>query len=402
MINVRDYFKDKKKNKNTEKKNRIHYLEKIKSHKFMIFYRSILVFALVTAAVAVMLIQWKNKIYTQSVTVSSITTNKPQNGNLVAFSEYILTYSKDGASCMDGKGNAVWNETFEMQNPMVDICRDVVAIGDYNGRNIYIMNTGGAIGEITTNRPIRNFCVAANGVVAVILDESGLTYVYLYDKNGKELVRIRTTMKDSGYPFSVSLSPNGKLLCISYLFVDSGELKSSVAFYNFGEVGQNKTDNYVSGYDYLDVIVGYTRFLDERTLFAVSDDRIMFFEGEQKPVSIAECLLNEDVQKIYYGKENVGLVFNSLDGNSRYRLDIYNKTGQLVRSIGFDMEFTDIVFAEDQIIIYNESECQVYNMNGVEKYAGYFEKAVYTLIPTSSAYRYILVTTDSIDTIELK
>ncbi len=402
MINVRDYFKDKKKNKNKEKKNRIHYLEKIKSHKFMIFYRSILVFALVTAAVAVMLIQWKNKIYTQSVTVSSITTNKPQNGNLVAFSEYILTYSKDGASCMDGKGNAVWNETFEMQNPMVDICRDVVAIGDYNGRNIYIMNTGGAIGEITTNRPIRNFCVAANGVVAVILDESGLTYVYLYDKNGKELVRIRTTMKDSGYPFSVSLSPNGKLLCISYLFVDSGELKSSVAFYNFGEVGQNKTDNYVSGYDYLDVIVGYTRFLDERTLFAVSDDRIMFFEGEQKPVSIAECLLNEDVQKIYYGKENVGLVFNSLDGNSRYRLDIYNKTGQLVRSIGFDMEFTDIVFAEDQIIIYNESECQVYNMNGVEKYAGYFEKAVYTLIPTSSAYRYILVTTDSIDTIELK
>ncbi len=402
MINVIDYFKDKKKNKNKEKKNRIHYLEKIKSHKFMIFYRSILVFALVTAAVAVMLIQWKNKIYTQSVTVSSITTNKPQNGNLVAFSEYILTYSKDGASCMDGKGNAVWNETFEMQNPMVDICRDVVAIGDYNGRNIYIMNTGGAIGEITTNRPIRNFCVAANGVVAVILDESGLTYVYLYDKNGKELVRIRTTMKDSGYPFSVSLSPNGKLLCISYLFVDSGELKSSVAFYNFGEVGQNKTDNYVSGYDYLDVIVGYTRFLDERTLFAVSDDRIMFFEGEQKPVSIAECLLNEDVQKIYYGKENVGLVFNSLDGNSRYRLDIYNKTGQLVRSIGFDMEFTDIVFAEDQIIIYNESECQVYNMNGVEKYAGYFEKAVYTLIPTSSAYRYILVTTDSIDTIELK
>lgn len=402
MINVRDYFKDKKKNKNKEKKNRIHYLEKIKSHKFMIFYRSILVFALVTAAMAVMLIQWKNKIYTQSVMVSSITTNKPQNGNLVAFSEYILTYSKDGASCMDGKGNAVWNETFEMQNPMVDICRDVVAIGDYNGRNIYIMNTGGAIGEITTNRPIRNFCVAANGVVAVILDESGLTYVYLYDKNGKELVRIRTTMKDSGYPFSVSLSPNGKLLCISYLFVDSGELKSSVAFYNFGEVGQNKTDNYVSGYDYLDVIVGYTRFLDERTLFAVSDDRIMFFEGEQKPVSIAECLLNEDVQKIYYGKENVGLVFNSLDGNSRYRLDIYNKTGQLVRSIGFDMEFTDIVFAEDQIIIYNESECQVYNMNGVEKYAGYFEKAVYTLIPTSSAYRYILVTTDSIDTIELK
>lgn len=399
-MNVRDYFKNKKKDK--EKVERVSYLEKIKSHKFTIFYRSMLLFILVAAAAAAMLIQWKNKIYTQSVTISSIETGKPQNGNLVAFSEYILTYSKDGASCMDGKGNAVWNETFEMQNPMVDICRDVAAIGDYNGRSIYVVNTTGSLGEITTNRPIRNFCVAANGVVAVILDDSGLTYIYLYDRNGKELVRIRTTMKDSGYPFSISLSPNGKLLCVSYLFVDSGELKSSVAFYNFGEVGQNQTDNYVSGYDYLDVVVGYTRFLDERTLFAVSDDRIMFFEGEQKPVSIAECLINEDIQKIYYGKDHVGLVFNSMDGNSRYRLDVYNKTGQLSRSISFDMEFTDIVFADDQIIIYNESECQVYNMDGVEKYSGYFEKAVYALIPTSNAYRYILVTADSIDTIELK
>ncbi len=399
MINIRNYLKNRKKDR--EKTPRISYLEKIKSHKFMIFYRSLLLFVLAAAATAAFLIQWKNKIYSEIVTVSSIETSKPKNGNLIAFSEYILTYSKDGASCMDGKGNAVWNETFQMQNPMVDICRNVVAIGDYNGRNIYVMNTSGVLGQITTNKPIRNFCVAANGVVAVVLDDSGVTYIYLFDTKGNELVRFTTTMKDSGYPFSISISPNGTLLCVSYLFVDSGELKSSVAFYNFGEVGQNQTNNYMSGYDYRDVIVGYTRFLDEKTIFAVSDDRIMFFEGSQKPVNTAERLLNEEVQRIYYGKENVGLVFNSTEG-SRYRLDVYHKSGQLSRSIYFDMEYTDIVFAEDQIIIYNESECLVYNMNGVEKFSGYFDKAVYALIPTSSSYKYILITGDSIDTIELK
>ena len=400
MINVRDYFKNKKEKK--EKGNRISYLEKIKSHKFMIFYRSVLLFALVAAAVAVMLIQWNNKIYTQCVTVSSIETGKPQNGNLAAFSEYILTYSKDGASCMDGKGNAVWNETFEMQNPMVDICRDVAPIGDYNGRSIYIMNTAGSLGEITTNRPIRNFCVAANGVVAVILDDSGLTYIYLYDKNGKELVRIRTTMKDSGYPFSISLSPNGKLLCVSYLFVDSGELKSSVAFYNFGEVGQNQTDNYVSGYDYSNSVVPYTRFLDNGSAFAVSDDRVMFFSGGQKPVSAAENLVSENVQSVYYGSEYVGLVFNSTQGGSKYRLDVYHKSGKLEQSVEFGIEYSDILFHDDQIIIYNESECCVYNTNGTEKYSGNFDKAVLVLIPQSSPYRYMVVTPDSVDTIELK
>ena len=61
-------------------------------------------------------------------------------------------------------------------------------------------------------------------------------------------------------------------------------MKSSVAFYNFGAVGQNNTDNYVSGYDYIDRVVPLARFLDNRSLFAVSDDRIMFFGGAQKPM----------------------------------------------------------------------------------------------------------------------
>ncbi len=400
MISVRDYFKNKE--KRGKKVPRINYIEKIKSHKFMIFYRSVLLLLLAGAAAAVLFIQWRNKIYTQYVVTSSVSTTKPQSGNMVPFSNYLLTYSKDGASCMDAKGNAVWNVTFEMQNPKIDICQNVVAIGDYNGRDLYIMNTGGLLGQITTNKPIRNFCIAANGVVAVVVDDADLTFIYLYDTKGEELVRLRTTMKDSGYPFSITISPNGTLLCVSYLFVDSGELKSSVAFYNFGEVGQNKTEHYVSGYDYLDVVVGYTRFLDEKTIFAVSDDRIMFFEGAQIPVTTVEHLLDEEVQRIYYGTDSVGLVFNNTDNSNRYRLDVYHKSGQLSHSISFDMEFTDIVFAEDQIIIYNESECQVYNMKGVEKYNGYFDKAVYSLIPGSSAYKYTLITADSIDTVELK
>ncbi|MCM1088446.1 MAG: DUF5711 family protein [Muribaculaceae bacterium] len=400
MVDVRSYFK--KREQRDSKTPRISYREKIKSHKFMIFYRSILILVLVAAIAAALVIQWKNKIYVDSVVLSSTEIALPQSGKTVPFSGHILTYSKDGASCIDTKGTAVWNETFEMQNPMIDICQDVVAIGDYNGRTLYVMNTGSVLGEIVTNKPIRNFCVAANGVVAVVLDDSDVTWICLYDTAGEELVRFRTTMKDSGYPFKVAISPNGRLICVSYLFVDSGELKSSVAFYNFGAVGQNNTDHYVSGFDYQDAIVGYARFLDDKTMFAVSDDRIMFFGGEQKPVSIAERMLDEDVEQIFYGKEHVGLVFLSTDSSNRYRLDVYNKTGDFSRSIEFDIDYSDIVFSDDQIIIYNESECRIYNMGGVEKYAGHFEKAVHVLIPASSSYKYMLVTSDSVDIIELK
>lgn len=400
MVNVRDYLKKKKERK--EGQPRISYREKIKSHKFTIFYRTVLVILLMAAIGAALFIQWKNKVYTENVVVFTTEVHITQDSTLVPFAGYLLTYSKDGAGCMDIRGNAIWNQTFEMQNPIVDVCNNVAAIGDYNGRTIYVMNTSGVMGSITTNRPVRDFCVANNGVVAVVLDDTDATWIYLYDSQGKELVYFRTTMKDSGYPVNVSISPSGELACVSYLFVDSGQVKSSVAFYNFGAVGKNNVNNFVGGYDYLNAIVPFTNFLDDRSVFGVSDDRIMFFSGAQKPVNVAETLFSEDVQGVYYGDEYVGLVFNSTQSTNRYRLDVYHKSGELRQSIEFDIDFKDILFHEDQIIIYNESECRIYNSSGTEKYSGNFSKTALLLIPQSSARRYMVVTPDSIDTIELK
>lgn len=398
MANIREYLK--RKEKRDIDKNaipRVSYREKIKSHKFTIFYRIILVVILIAAITAAALIQWQNKVYTENVELSSVGINITQDVKLMPFSGHLLSYSKDGANCMDTKGNAVWNQTFEMQNPMVDICQNVVAIGDYNGRTIYVMDTTGALGNITTNRPVRDFCVASNGVVAAVLDDTDVTLICLYDAKGNELVRFRTTMKESGYPVNVSISPSGELVCVSYMFVDSGQMKSSVAFYNFGAVGQNNTDNYVSGYDYLNAIVPLTHFLDNRSIFAVSDDRIMFYSGAQKPVSVAETLVSEEIRGVYYGDEYIGLVFNSTQGSSRYRLDVYQKSGAFQQSIEFDLEYTNILFHEDQIIIHNESQCSIYNSKGVQKYDGKFSKTVLVLIPLSGNYRYMVVTPDSIE-----
>ena len=400
MANVRDYLKRKKERK--EQQGRINYREKIKSHKFMIFYRTILVIILIMAVGGALYVQWKNKVYTENTVVFSTEVHITQDSTLVPFSGYLLTYSKDGAGCMDIRGNAVWNQTFEMQNPIVDVCQNVAAIGDYNGRTIYVMNTTGVMGSITTNRPVRDFCVASNGVVAAVLDDADTTWIYLYDSQGKELIYFRTTMKDSGYPVKVAISPSGELVCVSYLFVDSGQMKSSVAFYNFGAVGKNNVNNYVSGYDYSNSVVPLVRFLDNGSVFGVSDDRVMFFGGAQKPVSVAEKFLEDDVQGVYYGDEYIGLVFNSTQSDNRYRLDVYHKSGELRQTIEFNIDFKDILFHEDQIIIYNESECCIYNSGGAEKYSGNFSRTVLLLIPQSSVRRYMVVTPDSIDTIELK
>ena len=402
MSSVRDYFKEKEKRQSTTRN--IDYKEKIRSHKLAIFYRIVLFLLLTAAIAAFVFIQWRDKVFVESIVTGSAPLTIVQGATVKNLGGNVLLYSKDGASCIDVKGNAVWNHTYEMQSPMVAISGQTVAIGDYNGRTIYVMDKNSQRGTINTNLPIRDFCVSENGVVAAVLDDAEVTRIYVYNGNEnteEPLIYGRATMDKSGYPVSISLSPDGKLMVVSYLYVDSGNMKSSVAFYNFGEVGKNETDNFVGGYDYLDTIMPYVQFMDNDSAFAVSDDRIAFFSGAEKPTNIASKLLDEEVQSIHYNENYVGLVFINQSGESAYRLDVFNESGELVLSQFFDIEYTDVVFNKDQIIIYNDLNCQICNMKGVDKFTGEFEKRAALIIPTSSAYKYVAVTADSIDSIEL-
>ncbi|MGN0305641.1 MAG: DUF5711 family protein, partial [Lachnospiraceae bacterium] len=86
---------------------------------------------------------------------------------------------------------------------------------------------------------------------------------------------------------------------------------------------------------------------------------------------------------------------------SLYRLDVYDKKGSLVLSRNIDLEFQNILLEKNYILIYNEQECVMYSMTGSEKYRGTFAKSASLLIPLDKGRRFIMVTGDSIDVIEL-
>ncbi|MBR5798521.1 MAG: hypothetical protein IKY23_00520 [Lachnospiraceae bacterium] len=406
MSNVRDYLKEKEKRQERESRgDGYSFMDKIRTHRLTIFYRLLLAIVLIAAVLCFLVWQWKNKIYTECVTLSSAEATIVPNAKTKQLGNHVLIYSKDGASCVDEKGNALWNQTFEMQQPILAACEDVAAIADYNGRMIYVVNSAERLGTVKTNLPIRNICVSANGVVAAVLDDGDVTRILLYNGNENTETSIadsKISMDKSGYPVSVSLSPNGKILAISYLYADSGSMKTSVEFLNFGEVGKNVSDNYVSGYDYPNEIVPYVQFMNSGAVFAVSDERIVFFEGVEKPESVASHLIGEEIQGIYYNESYVGLVFRNQTGESVYKMDVYDARGNKVHSLLFDIEYTDIVFYNDQIIIYDDMDLRVCTVKGNDKYNGELDKAVSLIVPTTVNYRYAAVTGSTVDTFELK
>ena len=345
---------------------------------------------------------WSNSSYSSYVELSSVARVSANDSICMNHNGKILSYSKDGISSVDSKGNVIWNETYQMQNPMVKVNGNAVAVGDYNGNTIYIMNEKGKLGEIDTSLPIRDFCISKTGIIAVVLEDSKLTRLNLYKPDGTEIVKSECRMKQNGYPISVSLSDTGEVMQVSYLYVDSGSMKSSVAFYNFSELGQNSVDRLVSGNEYANSIVPYVGFFGKDAAYAVGDNRISFYSGADKPISVAEVLLQEEVHGVYAGSEYIGLAFLNTTGASVYRLDIYDKKGNLVNRHNVDFEFQNVLIHKNNVIAYNDSECIMYTLSGKEKYRGSFSKSVSLLIPTAKSSRFIMVTSDSVSTIELR
>ncbi|MBQ7775832.1 MAG: hypothetical protein IJ379_07910 [Lachnospiraceae bacterium] len=405
MARKNSYLHEVKEVKEVKEETRPDYRDKIRRHKLSSVYRFVLVVAVVLVLIAIVYVQYKNHVYTSYDVVSMNEFDSIDNSVTTRLGENILTYSHDGAHCTNAKGEVLWNQTFEMQNILTDTCEDVVAIADYNGRQIYVLDSEKKICEITTTMPIRNITVAGNGRVAVAVADTKITWVNIYDPDGTLVYEGKTTMGQSGYPIALSLSPNGELLGQSFVYVDAGVVKSRVAFYNFGAVGSNMSDYIVSVDVYPEIVIPYIEFLNADTAIAVGEDRLLIYTGSQKPALLAQHLLEEEIQAVYHNESYVGLVLHSDKLDMQNRMDIYGTDSEAkIGTYYFSLDYEDIFFAEDYFVAYNNMECLIQTFEGNNKFEGDFYSSTDLLYPVGKgkSYKFIQVSRDAINTIQLK
>ncbi len=376
--------------------------KKIRRHRRAILYRIVIGIAILIAVIASAYYNYQRMVYTDYDIIRKSSYNEASNARYLKFGSNVLRYSQDGASAINIAEDMLWNETFEMQNPLVDICKDYIAIGDYMGTTIYVYNSTGLVGTIDTSTPLKRFCVSGNGNVAVVLEDDEVTWVKLFDANGVNIASDRTTMSKSGYPVCVDISEDGILLAVSYLFVDSGVISSSVAFYNFGAVGQNEVDNLVSGYNFAETVASYVSFINPDTSIAIGDNRFSIFKGADKPESVFETDIDREILSVFHNENLIVLVYEGEEGEQKYVAEVYDDKGNLIIDQGFDLDYSNITICKDLLIIYNSDECQIYNTSGLKKFDGRFKSSVITILPEDSRTRFLLVHSDGMEEIKLK
>lgn len=396
MPDIREFLKIKKSQEDTT------YKKKLVIHKISIFYRIIIVVVALIAIGVGIYVYFENKVYTEYNVISNIERTDTGTTVYKKYLDGILKCNNDGASYTDYSNNVLWNETFEMQNPIIDICNEYVAIADKAGNSIYIFNKKGLQSKIDVNQPIEQIQVASQGVVFAVLDDGNNSLIYTYDKEGNVLAKSKQPMAQNGYPLDISVSDDGEKLAVSFLYVNSGIMKTDIAFYNFGSVGQNVSDHLVSVYTYENAVFPRVSFVNQTTAVAFGDNKIGIYKGKQRPEMTKEIEIKDEIKSVYNSDKFFGLVFENSDAGEKYRIEIYDLEGQKQLTLKFDQDYSDIIINDDRFIIVSEMGFSVYNMSGLEKFHYNSQKALLNVIPESGKNKFVVIDSGSTQVIGLK
>lgn len=295
----------------------------------------------------------------------------------IPFGENMIRYTKDGATYLDASGNNVWTVSYEMRTPISNVNGDYAVIADQQGNEIYICSTSGCTGVAKTQLPITKAAVSSIGVTAAVVEDGTASYVFYFRRDGEELgINIKMLLSGDGYPLDLALSPDGTQIVMSVVHLEGGVLKNKVVFYDFSEIGKNVNNRYVGGFEeeFNGKMAARVRYLNQDTVCAFSDSGLTFISVKNviPDPEVITVEVEEDIESICSSERYAAMILDNPTGDP-YRMDIYTTDGKLKKSIPFDYPYSGALIDGDQVILYNEESCMVYNIDGYKKFEGWFD-----------------------------
>lgn len=386
-----------------EKQDQKEYRRKLQEHRMNVLKRTVIMALVIVFFVGGTALYMSLRQYTGYDIRSRVERADTKATRFQEFQGNILKYSNDGAFYTDHNNEMIWNQTYEMANPAIDICGNYLVIYDKNGKKIYILNKQGLVRGIETNYPVTQVSVAAQGTIAVLMDNQSKGLLSLYDKEGNVLVNGAIHSEKGGYPVAIALSDDAIKLGVSMLDVKEGTVKTTLAFYNFGSVGENTIDHVVSVSTYDDIFMPQLDFVSKDCMLAISDKGVIIFEGAQTPKETARIDFSQEMKSVFYNKGYIGTICDSAEDVNSSVVRVYDFKGKMTMEENTDLEYSSVeLLSSNEVCISNRTVCDIYTVQGVFKFHYEFEEELYRVIPGGSGLNYTFIRNGITEQVRLK
>lgn len=327
-------------------------------------------------------------------------------GSNTKFSEYlgyILEYSNDGISCMNENGTLIWNQSFEMSNPVLESCEKYLIVYDAGGTEIYLFTEGGLKHSMETASAIKTISLAKQGTFAVLMKENTQSQVKLFDKEGKELANGKFYSNKGGFPVDIALSQDAKKLAVDMIDISQGSVNTTISFYNFDKVGQNEIDNNVGVYTFENMLIPEMEYISDSHLMAIGTGKIIVFEGSQKPELKKEITVEEEIISYFQNDKYIGMVYDNIEVENSKHIKVIDMNGNTVMENDTAIVYDTIEFlSNNEICVNSKTECEIFTTHSIKKFTYTFDKELYKVIAGENGQSYTFVFKETIEEVRLK
>lgn len=369
----------------------------IRHRKRRVNYPAVLLILVLIALIAALLFYTYRKKAMRFTSYKVSSTMPVTDGSrYIAYGNGYVRYTSEGAEAVSGN-NVLWNVSYSMKKPVVDVCGDYCVFGDKGRQEICVTDGTGANNRIDVPDKIVDVCIASQGVTAVWTDSVDKDNILLYDIKGNLLLDIETDIASNGFPIAIDLSEDGTKLVTSYIKIGD-EMNTWVTFYNFGDVGQNYSDRMVGSYSFQNKIIPKVCFINNERVAAFSENECRLYRMRETP----EVLATQDAARLSAVCTNdtyVCLAENETDGTTK--LTIFDTDGKKKNTIITGITYTGMCINDSELVVYNNSSCVMYNLDGSEKFRTQIEGGIKTLFPAGNN-KYYIVGANEVKLITLK
>lgn len=375
----------------------------IKKHRMKILKYAGEVLLLVVLVLVVVTLLYALRTYDSYEVKSTIKRENTSLAEYEMFQDYILEYSNDGVRCVAQNGELVWNQAFEMAKPMVKTAGDYLVVYDQGGTTVYILKEEGLQKKIETAIPIQTVCLAEQGTVAVLMKEDGESQVKLFDRKGKELANGKFYDNKGSYPIDIALSSDAQKLAVCMINVIGGRVGSTISFYNFGSVGQTEIDNNVGTYNYDGMLFPEIEYVSSTKMIALGTDKVLIFEGSQKPEVAEEIVIEDVVLSYFYNNKYIGMVYDNPELENSKHIKVMDMKGKVVMENDTELSYDRVTFlSNDEICLMNQAECELFTIHGIKKFSYTFDKQLCKIIAGNGAQEYTFIFQETTEEVQLK
>jgi len=333
-----------------------------------------------------------------------------KNNEFIVNEDQLIWVTEDGLKALSLEGEEIWADTHTIKNIFIAQRMPYFAVSEKMGHTISVFDTRGKKADIKFANPIVYFSLNKKGDIVVIEKTQDGHVVSGYDEKGDSLgVKRITYIQDAGYPVAAEISPDGKMIIVSYLNTNDVKIVSNIIAIAIGSDGLTKVDNILHGTTYEDTIVSQIDFVSENNWVAIGDNYMSFntLNGEEiKKIEGIYCNYVSTLNRVadWQGVGYATISSTQPIGSTVHpvgKLSFYSQEGEEIEEIKLNDGATYLYGDGKTIVLGNDRNFTSYNRLGKKRWEYTATKDIQKVIPLYPKQQVVMVSKGKVELMQV-